>query len=153
MSEKTVLLVEDDPDDEALALAAFLRTHVPHNVIVAHEGSSALDYLLSRGPYAARRATELPALVLLDLKMPRVDGFEVLQEMRADPRTQYVPVVVFTSSDRDEDLRQAYALGANSYVRKPGGFEAYTLVVQAILNYWVELNQLPPAALSTPVLH
>jgi two-component system response regulator len=143
--DKLVLLVEDNADDEALTLRALSRDGIRHRIDVTHDGVEALDYLFARGPHAARAGLPLPAVTLLDLKLPRVDGLEVLRQVRADARTRHLPVVILTSSREDEDLLQSYGLGANSYIRKPVDFVQFTEAVRQIGNYWLVLNEDPPA--------
>lgn len=144
MSTKVILLVEDNPDDEELALLAFQRSNVANEVVVARDGTEALDYLFGTGPYAGRGGAELPQVVLLDLKLPKVDGLEVLQRVRADPRTRRLPVVVLTSSKEEQDLVESYDLGANSYVRKPVDFDRFLEAVRTLQMYWLVLNEAPP---------
>lgn len=136
MSDKVILLVEDNADDEALTLRALKKNNICNEVVVARDGVRALEYLLN-GP-------ELPALVLLDLKLPKIDGLEVLRRVRAAPRTRLVSVVILTSSKEDRDLVSGYDLGANSYVRKPVDFEQFTEAVRQLGLYWLVLNERPP---------
>ncbi len=143
MDGKAILLVEDNPDDEALTLRALKRHSVGNEVIVARDGAQALEYLFGRGAYAGRDVSALPEVVLLDLKLPKVDGLEVLREIRADARTRFLPVVVLTSSGEERDLVESYRLGANSYVRKPVGFEDFSHAVGQLGLYWLLLNQTP----------
>jgi CheY-like chemotaxis protein len=140
---KAILLAEDNPDDEALTLRALRQNHIANPVIVAHDGAEALDYLFATGQYAGRDINDLPAVVLLDLKMPKVDGLEVLRRIRADERTRIQPVVIVTSSDEEQDIMQSYDLGANSYVRKPVGFEQFSWAVGQLGMYWLLLNEPP----------
>ena len=142
--DKLILLVEDNPDDEALTLRALSRNGIRHRLEVVRDGVEALDYLFARGPYAGRAGLPLPTVVLLDLKLPRVDGMEVLRQVRADPRTRNLPVVILTSSREDEDLIQGYGLGANSYIRKPVDFVQFMEAVRQVGNYWLILNEDPP---------
>jgi len=144
MSQKVILLVEDNPDDEELALLAFQRSNLVNEVVVARDGVEALDYLFGTGPHAGRNVSELPQVVLLDLKLPKVDGLEVLRRIRADPRTRRLPVVVLTSSKEEEDMMRSYELGANSYVRKPVEFEQFVEAVKQLQLYWLILNEPPP---------
>ena len=144
MSQKVILLVEDNQDDEELALLAFQKSNVANEVIVARDGEEALDYLFGTGPYAGRDVSLLPQVVLLDLKLPKVDGLEVLQRLRADPRTKRLPVVVLTSSKEEQDLLESYELGANSYVRKPVDFGQFLESVRQLQLYWLVLNEPPP---------
>jgi two-component system response regulator len=136
---KTILLVEDNPDHEALAMRA-LRKHIPANIVVARDGEEALRVLLD-SPTGA-----VPDLVLLDLQLPKIDGLEVLKRIRADARVRFVPVVVLTSSDEEQDIVSSYSLGANSYIRKPVDFQTFTDATRQLGLYWLELNQ-PAAAL------
>jgi two-component system response regulator len=142
MDRKVVLLVEDNPDDRDLTLRAFERHRFGNALVVAEDGQAALDYLLGPGPDGALRP--LPELVLLDLKLPRVDGLEVLRRLRATERTRLLPVVVLTSSAEEQDLVQSYALGANSYVRKPVSFTDFVEASRHLGMYWLVLNQPPP---------
>ncbi len=143
LDNRVILLVEDNPYDEALTLEAFKASRMANQVVVAHDGVEALDYLFKRGSFAGRSEEESPALILLDLKLPKVDGFEVLQEIRADERTQLIPVVVLTSSKEQEDLVKSYKRGANSYVRKPVDFSAFVEAVKQLEVYWILLNEMP----------
>ena len=144
MKEKTILLVEDNPDDEELTLMALKQSHILNKVVVAHDGVEALDYLFGTGKYAGSKAPELPQIILLDLKLPKLGGMEVLQQMRANPRTQVIPVVILTSSSEEEDILSSYRLGANSYVRKPVEFQRFAEAVQQLSLYWLLINQSPP---------
>lgn len=143
MTQKTILLVEDNPDDEVLTLRA-LRQHNLHNhVVVVRDGAEALDYLFAaRGEAAAE--TPLPTVVLLDLKLPKIDGLEVLRRIRADERTRLLPVVILTSSREEQDLVNGYRLGANSYVRKPVDFVEFVEATRQLGLYWLVLNEPPP---------
>lgn len=145
MNGKFILLVEDNQDDEELALLAFKKGQVLNDVIVARDGAEALDYLFATGPYAERDVSNLPQLMLLDLKLPKVDGHEVLRRVRADPRTRRLPVVILTSSREEEDLIRGYDLGANSYVRKPVDFGQFVEAVRQLQVYWLVLNEAPPS--------
>lgn len=143
MQKKIILLVEDDPDDEALTLRALRMHHLSNEVVVAHDGVEALDYLFRTGAYAGReRGT--PAVILLDLKLPRLDGLEVLRRLRTDERTCLLPVVILTSSKEEQDLINGYRLGANSYVRKPVEFGQFAEAVRQLGLYWLLLNEPPP---------
>jgi len=144
MKEKTILLVEDNQDDEELALLAFKKGQVLNEVIVARDGVEALDYLFGTGPHAGRDVAVLPQLMLLDLKLPKIDGLEVLRQVRANPRTRRLPVVILTSSKEDEDLVKGYDLGANSYVRKPVAFDQFVEAVRQLQMYWLVMNEPPP---------
>lgn len=145
MSEKVFLLVEDNADDEALTLHAFKTNQICNPVVVARNGVEALDYIFCTGPYLGRDPKVQPAVILLDLKLPLIDGLEVLRRVRADPRTQLQPIVVLTSSNEDEDRIRSYALGANSYVRKPVDFDNFVRAAGQLGLYWLLLNQGPPA--------
>lgn len=144
MSEKTILLVEDNPDDEEFTLRALRKANVTNEIMVVRDGGEAVDYLFGTGKYAGRDPDERPAVVLLDLKLPKLSGIEVLQRMRAFPATRFVPVVVLTSSSEEEDKLKSYASGANSYVRKPVEFAAFANAVASLGIYWLMLNELPP---------
>jgi two-component system, response regulator len=145
MAEKSILLVEDNADDEALTLRSLGKANICNEVIVARDGAEALDYLYGGGQYAGRDTSHMPTLVLLDLKLPRVDGIDVLNRMRQDERTRYIPVVVLTSSSEDEDMLRSYQSGANSYVRKPVAFSDFASAVNHLGLYWLLLNQVPHA--------
>lgn len=144
MSDRVILLVEDNPDDELLTLRALKKNNVLNRVVVAHDGVEALEYLFATGSHAARDSEVLPQLVLLDLKLPKVDGLEVLRRMRSDERTRLVPVVILTSSTERQDMLEGYGLGANSYVRKPVNFVQFTAAVEQLKSYWLILNENPP---------
>ena len=144
MREAVILLVEDNPDDEALTLRAMRRNHLANPVVVAHDGVEALDYLFATGQYKNRDASELPAVILLDLKLPRLDGLEVLKRLRETPSTRLIPVVVLTTSNEENDIVNSYMLGANSYVRKPVDFEQFTDAVGKLGMYWLLINENPP---------
>lgn len=141
MKEKTILLVEDNPDDEALTLHALENNKIGNKVFVARNGQEALDYVFCSGSHAGRDAEDLPAVVLLDLKLPKIDGLEVLRRIRADDRTRLLPVVLLTSSNEEEDRLKGYSLGANSYVRKPVDFDAFMHAAGQLGMYWLLLNQ------------
>jgi two-component system response regulator len=138
---ETILLVEDNPDDVELTMRAFRKNNIANNVVVAHDGVEALDYLFCRGTYTNRNATDMPRLILLDLKMPRMDGLHVLEHLRADERTRLTPVVILTSSKEDQDLINGYKSGANSYVRKPVDFSQFLEAVRQIGLYWLLINE------------
>jgi two-component system response regulator len=144
MQSTTVLLVEDNPDDEELTLMVLRESNILNEVIVARDGAEALDFLFCAGQYAGRDPSRLPQLVLLDLKLPKLDGLEVLERLRADLRTQLIPVVVLTSSSEEEDVVASYRLGANSYVRKPVEFHRFADAVRQLGLYWLLLNEAPP---------
>lgn len=140
--DKTILLVEDDADDEALTVRALTQYRVTNDIVVVRDGAEALDYLFCTGTYAGRQPAT-PAVVLLDLKLPRIDGLEVLRRLRADERTKYLPVVILTSSDEEQDIVRSYSLGANSYVRKPVDFGRFSDAVRQLGLYWLLLNAVP----------
>jgi two-component system response regulator len=140
---KTILLVEDNDDDVALTLRAFKRSHLMNPVAVVRDGVEALDFLFARGAYEGRD-TALPTLVILDLKLPKLDGLGVLKAMRADPRTALLPTVILTSSKQEQDIIAGYSLGANSYVRKPVDFAEFVEAVKVLGIYWLALNQNAP---------
>lgn len=144
MTEKVILLVEDNPRDEELTLRALKKSNVRNEVVVAHDGAEALDYLFATGAHAARDPADVPTVVLLDLKLPKVDGIEVLRRIRADERTKLQPVVILTSSNEERDRLESYGSGANSYVRKPVEFTAFAEAVRQLGLYWLLLNEPPP---------
>ena len=139
-----ILLVEDNPDDEALTLRALKKNNIMNEVVVARDGVEALDYLFGKGVYAERDMSLMPNLILLDLKLPKMDGLEVLRHLRADDRTKILPVVILTSSKEEQDLINGYSLGANSYVRKPVDFSQFIEAVRQLGLYWFVLNESPP---------
>jgi two-component system response regulator len=141
---KTILLVEDNPDDQALTLRALKKNKILNEVVVASDGVEALDYLFGTGAHAGRDLREQPQLVLLDLKLPKIDGLEVLRRLRADTRTRLQPVVILTTSNEDRDILSSYELGANSYIRKPVDFEQFMDAVRQLGLYWLVLNVAPP---------
>jgi len=145
MSERIILLVDDNPNDETLTLRALQKNNIMNKVVVARDGAEALDYLFAKGAYANRDASEMPQIVLLDLNLPKVSGFEVLQRIRADERTKVLPVVILTSSNEDKDLIAGYNKGANSYIVKPVDFVQFSEAVRQLGLYWLVLNQPPPA--------
>lgn len=142
-SDKVILLVEDNADDATLTLRAFKRSHLMNPIAVARDGIEALDFLFGRGAHAERAGGPLPTLVILDLKLPKLDGLGVLKAIRADPITQFLPVVILTSSKEEQDLISGYALGANSYVRKPVDFVEFLDAVKVLGIFWLMLNQTP----------
>ena len=139
-----ILLVEDNADDEALTLRALNKNRVANSVVVVRDGAEALDFLFCRGAYADRDPLDLPQVTLLDLKLPKIDGLEVLRQMRNDPRTRTLPVVILTSSKEEQDLVAAYSNGANSYVRKPVDFNQFADSIKQLGMYWLILNEAPP---------
>ncbi len=142
MKERFILLVEDNPDDEALTLRALRKNHIA-NEVVARDGAEALDFLFGTGGHAGRDTSHTPQLILLDLKLPKLSGIEVLKRVRSDPRTRLLPVVVLTTSSEERDMIDSYSLGANSYVRKPVDFTQFTEAVRQLGLYWLVLNDLP----------
>jgi len=144
MSKKIILLVEDNPDDELLAIRALKKNNISNEVVVARDGVEALDYLFGTGAHAGRDMSEMPQIILLDLKLPKIDGFEVLRRLRSDERTKLLPVVVLTSSREEQDLTESYSLGANSYIRKPVNFAQFTEAIRQLGLYWLVLNESPP---------
>jgi two-component system response regulator len=143
MKEKVILLVEDNPDDEALTVRALKKNKILNEVVVARDGVQALDYLFGEGLHAGRDTTEITQVVLLDLKLPRLDGLEVLRRLRADDRTRLLPIVILTSSNEEQDRITGYGLGANSYVRKPVDFDAFVTAAAQLGLYWLVLNEAP----------
>ncbi|MBN4002167.1 MAG: response regulator [Nostoc sp. DedQUE08] len=139
-----ILLVEDNPDDEALTLRALKKNNIMNEVVVARDGVEALDYLFGKGVYADRDMNVMPHIILLDLKLPKMDGLEVLRHLRTDDRTKILPVVILTSSKEEQDLINGYSLGANSYVRKPVDFSQFSEAVRQLGLYWFVLNESPP---------
>ena len=146
MSEKMILLVEDNPDDEELTLRALKQAKIANEIVVARDGREALDFVYGEGGHRGRSLERMPAVILLDLKLPKVSGLEVLERLRADPRSRLIPVVILTSSSEDEDMLESYKLGANSYVRKPVEFGGFAQAVAQLGLYWMLLNQPPPQA-------
>ncbi len=141
--DKTLLLVEDNPQDEKLTLRAFKKHNIVNKIDVVRDGAEALDYLFAAGVYEGRSGSANPAVILLDLKLPKIDGLEVLKRLRADGRTKNIPVVILTSSDEEKDRIESYELGANSYVRKPVKFEEFIEAVRILGLYWLLLNEPP----------
>ena len=144
--ERVILLVEDNADDEALTMRALSKSKITNKIVVARDGVEALDYLFGTGLYAGRDTSVQPELILLDLKLPKVNGFEVLKKLRADPRTNLLAVVILTSSKEQQDIVNGYGLGANSYVRKPVDFQQFVDAVLQLGLYWLVLNERPAAA-------
>ncbi len=144
MKERVILLVEDHPDDEELTMRALAKNNILNQVVVARDGVQALEYLLGTGAHAGRDITVMPQLILLDLKLPKIDGLEVLRRLRADERTRFLPIVILTSSKEEQDLIKSYKLGANSYIRKPVDFIEFTKAVQQLGLYWLILNEPVP---------
>ncbi len=142
--ERNILLVEDNPDDVELTLRALKQYNIKNEIAVVRDGEEALDFLFASGAYADRDARAMPAVVILDLKLPKVDGLEVLQRMRADERTKLVPVVILTSSKEEGDMVNGYKLGANSYVRKPVDFTEFVEAARQLGLYWLVVNEPPP---------
>ena len=145
MRDKAILLVEDNPDDELLALRALRKNGIVGDVVVVRDGVEALDYLFATGDYTDRDPSVVPRLILLDLNLPRIGGLEVLRRLRADERTRLLPVVILSSSGEQRDMRDGYGLGANSYVRKPVNFEQFVRAVEQLKSYWLVLNEAPPS--------
>jgi len=145
MNDRYILLVEDNPDDEELTLLSLRKNNLPHEIVVVRDGVEAIDFLLGNGKYAGRDLLRAPMVVLLDLKLPKLDGLGVLKRLRANERTRMLPVVVLTSSSQDADVLASYSLGANSYVRKPVEFGAFVEAVSSLGMYWMQLNRPPPA--------
>ena len=141
MPQKTILLVEDNPDDEALTVRAFSKNHIDNQLVITRDGAEALEYLFGTGKYEGRDVRELPMVVLLDVNLPKLDGLQVLQRLRADERTRTLPVVMLTTSDEQRDIVQSYDFGANSYVRKPVDFEEFLHAVGQLGMYWLLLNE------------
>jgi CheY-like chemotaxis protein len=146
MENKPILLVEDNPNDEALTLRALKKNNIRNEVVVARDGADALGYLFGTGTHAGRDIKLQPQLILLDLKLPKVDGLEVLRQLRATGHTKLLPVVVLTSSLEEQDIMKGYTLGANSYIRKPVDFNQFMEAVRQLGLYWLVLNEAPPVA-------
>ncbi len=144
MRDKTILLVEDNPDDEALAIRALKRNHISNEIVVAHDGVEALDFMFGTGMYVGRDISIKPTVILLDLKLPRIDGIEVLRRLREDDRTKLVPVVVLTTSSEEQDMLDSYSLGCNSYIRKPVDFIQFSEAIRQLGMYWLLMNEPPP---------
>jgi two-component system response regulator len=146
MMQKTILLVEDNPNDEMLTIRALKKNNIMNEVIVARDGVQALDYLFAEGKHEGRDLSNQPQVILLDLKLPKVDGHEVLKRIKADQRTRLLPVVILTTSTEDQDIISSYQLGANSYIRKPVDFDQFIKAVGQLGLYWLVLNETPPAS-------
>ena len=144
MDNATILLIEDNPDDVELTLHAFQKNHMANDVVVVGDGAEGLDYLFGTGKYAGRDADKLPALILLDLQLPKIGGLEVLRKVREDERTKRIPVVILTTSDEEEDIINGYDRGCNSYLRKPVDFTEFMNSVSQLEVYWMVLNTPPP---------
>ncbi len=144
MEQSTILLIEDNPDDVELTLHAFQKNHMVNQIVVAGDGAEGLDYLFGTGKFAGRDAEEPPALILLDLQLPKIGGQEVLRKVREDERTKRIPVVILTTSDEEEDIVNGYNGGANSYLRKPVDFTDFVNSVNQLAMYWMVLNTPPP---------
>lgn len=144
MENKMILLVEDNPDDEALTLRALKKNNIGNELVIVRDGAEALDFLFGTGAFAGRDPSQLPQVVLLDLKLPKIDGLEVLRRVRENPITQLLPVVILTSSKEEQDMITSYKLGANSYVRKPVDFNQFVMAVRQLGLYWLVLNEAPP---------
>jgi len=144
MEQKYILLVEDNPDDVELTLLAFKKYNIKNDLVVIQNGAEALDYLFAEGAYAGRDLSNMPTVILLDLKLPKIGGLEVLRRIRADERTKFLPVVILTSSKEEQDLINGYKFGANSYVRKPVDFAQFTEAARQLGLYWMILNEPPP---------
>jgi two-component system response regulator len=144
MENKVLLLVEDNPDDEALTVRALKKNKIVNEIVVTRDGIEAWEYLLGEGTYAGRDVTVMPQVILLDLKLPKLDGLGLLRRLRAEKRTKRVPVVILTSSNEEEDRINGYDLGANSYVRKPVDFDQFVLAASQLGLYWLVLNVPPP---------
>ena len=147
MEQKYILLVEDNPDDIELTLLAFKKYNIKNDLVVIQNGAEALDYLFAEGAYAGRDLSNMPTVILLDLKLPKIGGLEVLRRIRADERTKFLPVVILTSSKEEQDLIDGYKFGANSYVRKPVDFAQFTEAARQLGLYWLILNEPPPRKL------
>jgi CheY-like chemotaxis protein len=144
MKPKTILLIEDNVSDIELTRRALQKSRISNNLVVVEDGQEALDYLFNKGQYAGEKMNDLPALILLDLKLPKVDGLQVLQQIRLNERTNRLPVVILTTSSEEQDITQSYDLGANSYIRKPVDFVQFVEAVGHLGLYWLVINQPPP---------
>ncbi|AFY99304.1 response regulator [Calothrix sp. PCC 6303] len=145
VKDKIILLVEDNPDDEALAIRALKRNHISNEIVVAHDGVEALDFLFGTGIHAGRDISIKPTVILLDLKLPRVDGIEVLRRLREDERTKLLPIVILTTSSEEQDMLDSYSLGCNSYIRKPVDFIQFSDAIRQLGMYWLLMNEPPPS--------
>ncbi|MFC1569714.1 response regulator [bacterium] len=143
MENKVILLVEDNPDDAALMLRTIKESEIQNQIVVAHDGAEALEYVFCQGDYKQREDCELPIFIILDIRLPKINGLEVLKQIRNDERTKLLPVVMLTSSDEECDLIESYTLGANSYVRKPVNFIQFQNVVEQLIKYWLTWNEVP----------
>jgi two-component system response regulator len=144
MDEKLILLIEDNPDDQALTLRALRKNNIRNRVVIRQDGAQALDFLFGQGADAGRDTHDKPQIVLLDLKLPKIDGLEVLRRIRADERTRLLPVVILTSSREEQDMIKGYGYGANSYIRKPVDWNQFVEAVNQLGLYWLVLNEPPP---------
>jgi len=144
MKSKIILLVEDNPSDVGLTKRALEKSHIANELVVAEDGQEALDYLFGSDPLTGQKMNDLPALILLDLKLPKLDGLQVLRRIRADEYTSRLPIVILTTSSEEDDIAQSYDLGANSYIRKPVDFKQFVEAVQHLGLYWLVINQPPP---------
>jgi DNA-binding response OmpR family regulator len=144
MDFKIILLVEDNPDDEELTIRTLKKNNIMNDVVVAHDGKEALDYLFGTDKYVDRDTSIMPVIIMLDIKLPKIGGLEVLRRIRADKRTELLPVVILTSSDEERDLIESYKLGANSYVKKPVHFAEFQKAIKQLALYWLLLNNVPP---------
>lgn len=148
MNNKVILLVEDNPDDETLTLRALRKNKILNEIVVARDGTEALDYIFGTGMHTGRDTSVQPQLILLDLKLPKIDGLEVLKRIRSDPRTALQPVAILTTSNEERDVVTSYQLGVNSYIRKPVDFDAFIEAVRQLGLYWLVLNTAPPSGFS-----
>lgn len=144
MPNDIILLVEDNPDDEALTVRALQKSKIANQVVVVRDGAEAINYLFAKGTFKDHDPSILPAVILLDLKLPKIDGLEVLKAIRAEERTRFLPVVVLTSSNQEQDLLDSYSFGCNSYIRKPVDFDNFVEAIASLGLYWLVLNQSPP---------
>lgn len=147
MNKKCILLVEDNPSDINLTKRAFSKSNIANELVVVRDGQEALDYLYGAGPYADRNLSDIPAVILLDLKLPKIDGITVLREIKSHHELKKIPVVVLTTSDEENDLDECYRLGVNSYIRKPVEFDKFAEIVSLLGLYWLVINEPPPASI------